>query len=73
MKNLHNELCKIRKKQQWFKQLIDSVDVHGVTVDDYLHTDFKEMVKEYETQMEEATPNSFKWVFWQQQMEAAST
>ena len=32
MKNLHNELCKIRKKQQRLKQLIeDSVDVHGVT------------------------------------------
>ena len=73
MKNLHNELCKIRKKQQRLKQLIeDSVDVHGGTVDDCLHTDLKEMVKECETQMEGVTPNSFKWVFWQQQIEAAS-
>ena len=73
MKNLHNELCKIRKKQQRLKQLIeDSVDVHGMTGDDCLHNDLKEMVKECETQMEGVTPNSFKWVFWQQQMEAAS-
>ena len=41
-------------------------------MDDCLHTDLKEMVKECETQMEGVTPNSFKWVFWQQQMEAAS-
>ena len=73
MKNLHNKLCKIRKKQQRVKELIkDSVDVHGVTLDDCLHGDFKEMVKECETQMEGSTPNLFKWVFWQQQMNAAS-
>ena len=73
IKNLHNELCKIRKKQQRLKQLIEeSVDVHGMTGDDCLHTDLKEMVKECETQMEGVTLNSFKWVFWQQQMEAAS-
>ena len=73
MKNLHNELCKIRKKQQRLKQLIeDSVDAHGVMLDDGLHNDFKETVKECETQMEGATPTLFKWVFWQQQMEASS-
>ena len=73
MKNLHNELCKIRKKQQRLKQLIeDSMDAHGVMLDDGLHNDFKEIVKECETQMEGATPRSFKWVFWQQQMEASS-
>ena len=73
MKNLHDELCKIRKKQRRLKQLIeDSVDTHGVILDDCLHNDFKQMVKECEVQMEGATPNSFKWVFWQQQMDAAS-
>ena len=67
MKNLHNELCKIRKKQQRLKQLIeDSVDVHEITGDDCLHTDLKEMVNECETQMEGVTPNSLKWVFWLQ-------
>ena len=67
-KNLHNELCRIRKKQQRLKKLIeDSVDVHGVTLSD----DFKEVIKEYEVQLERETPSSFKWVFWQQQMEAS--
>ena len=73
MKNLHDELCKIRKKQQQLKQLIeDSVDTHGVKLDGCLHNNFKQMVKECEVQMEGATPNSFKWVFWQQQMDATS-
>ena len=53
MKNLHDELCKIRKKQQRLKQSIeDSVDTHGVILDDCLHNDFKQMVKECEVQME---------------------
>ena len=55
MKNLHDELCKIRKKQRRLKQLIeDSVDTHGVILDDCLHNDFKQMVKECEVQMEGA-------------------
>ena len=49
----------------------DSVDVHGVTLGDDLHNDFKEVIKEGEAQLEGETPSSFKWVFWQQQMEAS--
>ena len=41
-----------------------------VILGDDLHNDFKEMIEACETQLEGETPNSFKWVFWQQQMEA---
>ena len=71
-KMLHNELCKISKKQQRLKELIeDSVDVHGVTLGGDLHNDFREVIKECEAQLEGETPSSFKWVFWQHQMEAS--
>ena len=71
-KNLHNELFKMCKKQQHLKELIeDSVDVHGVTLGDDLHNDFKEVIKECEAQLEGETPSSFKWMFRQQQMEAS--
>ena len=68
---LSSEEMSQRMKQ--LKQLIeDSVDTHGVILDDCLRNDFKQMVKECELQMEGATPSSFKWEFCQQQMDAAS-
>jgi len=75
MRNLHDQFTRIQKRYDRLKQLVDTqVQASGVTVDEDLHSYLKEMIlNEGEKQMEKARPNTFKRIFWEQQLQAAST
>jgi len=74
MKNLHNQFCRIQKQHNRLKQLVNThVEANGVTVDEEVHSYLKDIIlSEGEKQLEEARPNTFKRVFWEQQLQAAS-
>jgi len=49
------------------------VEANGVTVDEQVHSYLKDIIlSEGEKQLEETRPNTFKRVFWEQQLQAAS-
>ena len=68
MKNLHCELRKIQKQRARQKQIVEAaVDKHGITLDEEIHNDLKQIIKTENSELF----NTFQKVFWQQQVHAA--
>ena len=72
MKKLHDSFCRIQWQHERLKLCVqDVVEAQGVTVDEELHIDLKEIMKtEGSRLLDRATSGSFQRVFWQQQMDA---
>ena len=74
MRKLHNELRRIQKQHNRLKdQLSAMIEKHGVTMDEQVSNDLKQIMQcESRKMMERAKGNTFQHLFWKQQELAAS-
>ena len=74
LRNMKKELTKLRQRNERLKSRIDAeIQTVGVTVDDVLHSDLKEVMQKEADKVYAAYPEeSFQRLFWEQQQKAAS-
>ena len=72
MKQLHNELTKLKKQKDRLRKRIDCVvQSNGITLDHETNKDFNAIINTHSQLLKENSLNTFQTIFWEQQATAA--
>ena len=73
VKEVHHQYRLLSRQHDRLKRKIEaSADRVDVVIDEDLHNDLVAITADSNTFLEELSPDSFQWIFWQQQIEAAT-